>query len=305
MRFLLLALLCLPHFAVAAGPFHAPKYPLEPGKRPVEVIDQDTYVEGATKPPEPVIPVLAPRPDNEVSGQSRFGMSLCYDSTSSDGEFVGTSSTKQLSRTSTLPLCAEVRAFLRPPHAFFGFRGQGSFGTGSAAMQVNDPTIPNADATVTEYRAQAEILGFLWSRRSGDSLYELSLSAGGAWISSSVAQLRLATLAASVDARQILAVPAGVSFRISPDPNWFAELTYRRFFWMSAKSGTGDAQARNVSHSQIELEASRLISPQWAILIGARYDWRSMHWVMTTPETQDHAFSSSQMVFSFGLSKSF
>lgn len=297
-----------PKAAVKAAPketFKKPKFIDEPQKRPEEVVDRDTFVDGADSPPTPIIPILAQRPDPRREGQSHAGVGVCYQGTSADGSFTGATPAANLTTTSAVQLCVEGRAFYRPAKSPVAGRFLLGYGSGSGTLHTSNgvsPILVNAD--VSELHARAELGLYLWTQSNGELTYEISLLGGGAFLSTSAPTMRLATFAPTIDSRKILAVPAGLAFRLSPSPNWFAELAYRRFFWMSA-SGAGDVRATGVSHSLLELDAFRYVAPQWAVRLTASYDWRSMTWTATTPEAVSEAHSSSRVGFSLAIVRVF
>lgn len=285
--------------------FKKPKFIDEPNKRPEEVVDRDTFVDGADSPPAPIIPILAQRPDPRREAQSRASLGVCYSGISADGSFTGATPAASLSTTATVQLCLEGRLNYRPARYPVGARLLLRHGTGKATLYTSTgagPVVGNADLTDTQ--ARAELGWYLWSKADGDSAYEVSLLSGGAYLSTTVPTMRLATFSPFTESRTVMAVPAGLAFRVSPSPNWFAEIAYRRFFWLSA-SGAGDVRASGVSHSQIELDAFRHIAAQWAVRLTASYDWRSLSWTATTPELVSEAHSSSRVGFAVAIVRVF
>lgn len=280
-----------PAFAEESVPrLKPPRFPLEPGRKAPKPAAPETYVEGPEAPPSEINTVVRAE-ETRVQTRWRTNLQLgwIYSSQVSHHEFSTPSGGLiPVRRDSGTPLSLGGLLSLRPPSSpvSFGVRASGSFG--SAEAVASSGGLSNVQFNTQEF--QAALGPSLHLLKPG--IWDLRLSAEGAFRLATYATLTPSLTAIDSDNRSILSVVPGLGLGYEPHPNWGAQAFAGYGVGLSA-SGSSGVTGTDYRRLQVEVEAYRYIAAQSALGLGFVYENEKVNWTQSAPVVLADSVSSS------------
>ncbi len=266
----------------AAPPrIRAPNYPLEPGRKAPQPIDEKSYVEGPdAPPPAPDDAVLLKRIPKDGEWGVNFDLGWFLSSHTARHNFTGpTVGTLTARRTNSNALSLASSLRVRPPSFPVSLAVSVSATSGRAEASTAGDAIPLTRFNVQEFRGALGPRLHLLRRASS---HDIRLGADVEGGITSYATLTAQQNQLDVDFRNfVLAVPK-LEWVYSPRSNWSLELAGGYGFMMTA-AGTGDVKATSFKRIQGELKAIRYLAGGHGIGFGGNYTDEKVTWEGTSP----------------------
>jgi hypothetical protein len=283
---LLLASLGFAHKSDAADEprIKAPRFPLEPGKKPEQPINPKSYVEGADEPPlsdaeRAEIPRLA---RDEGKWWTLLQIGWFYGSVSSTHAFtspraIPTFGSLRRTNHNLLNLAARYEARLPRLPVSLALDGAASYGTAEAGLPLAIDNITRFNAQ--NYRGAAGLRVHALPRRS---IHDIRLGADVGLQYFTYATLTPDLTQVDADNRNTLHVTPKIEYRVAPSPNWNAEISGGYVIPLRT-SGLGDVTVSDYQRIEGELSFLRYVETASAFGLGAVYAYEKATWSQTSP----------------------